>query len=96
MRAVLPSPDQIKTIRQFLTDSCGWFIEGVEFGRPASGLSIKVQARDFYGHTHTKTMLCPDMHDFQDTVVLMSEWLDSLSGVAQQREQMRKFRAAGN
>lgn len=91
-RMTLPRPDQIDTIKQFLTESSGLFVEGVEFGRPSSGISMKATYRDFYGHSQTKTILAPDTDDFQNVVVAMSDWLEQISGLALQRLQLRKER----
>lgn len=95
-RVRLPNQPEVETIKRFLGETSMLHIDGVEFGKPATGLSLKVTFRDFQGHAHTKTMMCPDMTDFQDAVVLMSEWLEQLSGVAQARELQRQKRIAAD
>lgn len=72
----LPSPSEIETIKTFLTEVSGLFVEGVEFGKPASGLSLRVWYRDMRGNSQRRTMLGPDTKNFQDLVILMSDWLE--------------------
>lgn len=85
---ILPGPSETETIRTFLQESCGLFIEHVEFGKPAAGLSIRAHYRDMRGHSGQKAVLFPDARsrgDLEDAVVALSEMLDHEAGVQPKR-----------
>lgn len=92
----LPGPTEIEVIKRFLTESSNLWVEGVEFGRPASGLSMRVTYRNFNDETKQQTLLAPDVHDVEELTLLMSDVLDNISGVAMAMMERAKQRRAAN
>jgi hypothetical protein len=90
----LPNPTEIEVIKRFLTESSGMFVEGVRFMIPAHGLTMVVTYRNFADETKTQTLHAPDVTAFEELTLLMSDVLDSISGVALALMQRKKARQA--
>jgi hypothetical protein len=74
----LPTPNERQAIKQFLHECTDLHIDGVDFAKLPSGVSMTVHYRDFKGHAQKKTISNPDadhMAHIEDMAVLMSEWL---------------------
>jgi hypothetical protein len=93
-RVKLPTPTEIEVIKRFLTESCGMWVEGVRFRTPAHGLTMVVTYRNFADETKTQTLHGPDVTDFEELTLLMSDVLDNISGVALALMQRKKARQA--
>lgn len=81
MKPRLPNPTEMAVIKAFLAESTGLHIDHVEFGRPASGVSMRVHYRDFKGFSRTQSILAPDEEGFEDIVVSMSDVLEANHGL---------------
>jgi hypothetical protein len=90
----LPTPTEIEVIKRFLTESCGMWVEGVRFRTPAHGLTMVVTYRNFADETMKQTLHGPDVTDFEELTLLMSDVLDNISGVALALMQRKKARQA--